>query len=79
LETLHGLLVIKNGHRITEGYFNGGAADRKDNRQSVTKSFVSAAALWEAFWPGDYMPLIVHFPLTSDPGTELNYSNLTSH
>ena len=134
LETLHGLLVIKNGHLIAEGYFNEGSVDRKDNRQSVTKSFISAlvgialdqghlssvdqkmmdffpefadqitdprkeqitirdmlkmrsgypweetdAALWEAFWPGDYMPLIVHFPLISDPGTEFNYSNLTSH
>jgi CubicO group peptidase (beta-lactamase class C family) len=37
------------------------------------------AALWEAFWPGDYMPLIVHVPLVNDPGAEHNYSNLTSH
>jgi CubicO group peptidase (beta-lactamase class C family) len=134
LETLYGLLVIKNGYLIAESYFNEGAVDRKDNRQSTTKSFISALvgivleqgylssvdqkmmdffpefagqitdprkeqitiremlkmrsgypweesddALWEAFWPGDYMPLIVDFPLTRDPGTEFQYSNLTSH
>jgi len=133
-ETLYGLLVIKDGHLIAERYFNEGGVDRKYNRQSVTKSFLSAlvgialeqgclssvdqkmmdffpefagqitdprkeqitirdmlkmrsgypweesdSALWEAFWPGDYMPLIVQFPLTRDPGTEFQYSNLTSH
>jgi len=36
-------------------------------------------ALWEALLSGDYSPLIVGFPLTSDPGTEFNYSGLTSH
>jgi CubicO group peptidase (beta-lactamase class C family) len=36
-------------------------------------------ALWEAMWTGDHVPLIVHFPLTSDPGTKFQYSNLTAH
>jgi CubicO group peptidase (beta-lactamase class C family) len=36
-------------------------------------------ALWEALLTGDYLPLIDHLPLTSDPGAEFQYSNLTSH
>jgi CubicO group peptidase (beta-lactamase class C family) len=42
LETLYGLLVIKNGYLVAEKYFHAGAVDRKDNRQSVTKSVTSA-------------------------------------
>ena len=134
LETLYGLLVIKDGHLIAEGYFNEGAVWRKYNVQSVTKSYTSALVgialdqgclssvdqkmmdffpefvgriheprkeqitirdmlqmrsgypweetdpvLWEALLSGDYLPLIADFPLISDPGTEFNYSNLTSH
>ena len=134
LDTLYGLLVIKNGHLIAEGYFNEGTVDRKNQLQSATKSYTSALvgialdqgclssvdqkmmdffpefagqiddprkeritirdmlqmrggypdeetdpALWEALLSGDYLPLIVGFPLTSDPGTEFNYSGLTSH
>jgi CubicO group peptidase (beta-lactamase class C family) len=40
--TLYGLLVIKNGHLIAEGYFNEGAVDQLSGRQSVTKSYTSA-------------------------------------
>ena len=134
LETLYGLLVIKNGHLIAEGYFNEGTVDRKNQQQSVTKSFTSALvgialdqgclssvdqkmldffpelvgqvddprkeqitirdmlqmrsgypweetdpALFEALLSADYLRLINSFPLTSDPGTEFQYSNLTSH
>jgi CubicO group peptidase (beta-lactamase class C family) len=39
----------------------------------------SDPALWKALLSGDYLPLIVGFPLVSDPGTEFHYSNLTSH
>jgi CubicO group peptidase (beta-lactamase class C family) len=39
----------------------------------------SDAALWEAFMTGEWVPLIVHVPLASDPRTEHEYSNLTSH
>ena len=134
LETLYGLLVIKNGHLIAEGYFNEGTVDRKNQQQSVTKSFTSSLvgialdqgclssvdqkmfeffpefvgqvddprkeqitirdmlqmrsgypweetdpALFEALLSADYLRLINSFPLTSDPGTEFQYSNLTSH
>ena len=134
LETLYGLLVVKNGHLIAEGYFNEGSVEQKDNRQSVTKSYISAlvgialdqgclssvdqkmidfipefagqiddprkeqitirdmlqmrsgypdeetdTALFEALLSGNYLPLIGGFPLTSGPGTEFQYSGLTSH
>jgi CubicO group peptidase (beta-lactamase class C family) len=137
LETLYGLLVIKNGQLIAEGYFNGGSVDEMFDRASATKSFTSAlvgialdqGCLSSAdqkmidFFPefagelddprkeqitiqdllqmrGGYpdeeytppymeilyfsdnwhhIPHLVDFPLTSEPGTEFAYSNLTSH
>ncbi|MHC4720663.1 MAG: serine hydrolase domain-containing protein [Planctomycetota bacterium] len=42
LETLYGLLVIKNGYLIAEGYFNEGSIEQVSGRQSVTKSYTSA-------------------------------------
>jgi CubicO group peptidase (beta-lactamase class C family) len=36
-------------------------------------------ALWEGLLSGRYVPLIEEFPLTADPGTEFQYSNLTSN
>ena len=44
METLYGLLVIKNGHLIAEGYFNEGSVEQKARLQSATKSFTSALA-----------------------------------
>jgi hypothetical protein len=139
LETLYGLLVIKNGYLIAEGYFNKGSVEQESNRQSVTKSYTSALVgialdqgclsgvdqkmmdffpeladqitdprkeqitiqdmlqmrsgypdeertspymsilFWNASWPFTWLPHLVDFPLTSDPGTEFAYSNLTSH
>lgn len=134
LETLYGLLVIKNGYLIAESYFNEGVVDQKARVQSVTKSYTSALvgialdqgylssvdqkmmdffpelidsisdprkeqitirdllqmragypweetdpALWEGLLSGNYLPLIDEFPLISDPGTEFNYSNLSSN
>jgi len=139
LETLYGLLVIKNGYLIAEGYFNEGSVEQLSNRQSTTKSFTSALvgiALDQGYlssvdqkmmdffpefvgqlddprkeqitiqdmlqmragypfeeheppyfdilfisdnWPFTWLPHLVDFPLTSDPGTEFGYSNLTSH
>ena len=137
LETLYGLLVIKNGQLIAEGYFNGGSIDELFDRASATKSFTSALvgiALDQGclssvdqkmmdFFPefasqikdsrkaeitirdllqrrGGYpdeeytppymeslffsdnwhlIPHLVDFPLTNDPGSQFQYSNLTSH
>jgi CubicO group peptidase (beta-lactamase class C family) len=42
LPTLYGVLVVKNGRLVAEGYFNDGAIDRRYARQSVTKSYTSA-------------------------------------
>ena len=42
LETIKGLLVVKNGILIAEGYFNGGSVDEMFDRASATKSFTSA-------------------------------------
>jgi CubicO group peptidase (beta-lactamase class C family) len=39
----------------------------------------SDQALWEAVWSGDYDHLVIDFPLTDDPGTSFQYSNLTAH
>jgi hypothetical protein len=134
LETLYGLLVIKNGRLIAEKYFNEGSVEQLSKRASVTKSYTSALvgialdqgclssvdqkmidffpevtnqitdprkkqikirdmlqmragypweetdpALWEALWSGSYLNDIFDFPLTCNPGTEFQYSNLTSH
>jgi CubicO group peptidase (beta-lactamase class C family) len=134
LETLYGLLVIKNGHLVAEKYFNEGSIEQKARLQSATKSVTSALvgialdqgclssveqrlldffpevagqitdprkeqitirdmlqmragfpweethpALWEGLLSGRYVPLIEAFPLVTDPGTEFDYSNLTSN
>ncbi len=42
METLYGLLVIKNGYLIAEGYFNNGGVEQLSGRQSATKSYASA-------------------------------------
>ena len=34
---------------------------------------------WKAIWSGSYIDKIVSFPLSADPGTEFQYSNLTSN
>jgi CubicO group peptidase (beta-lactamase class C family) len=36
-------------------------------------------ALWDDLLSGHYSPLIEEFPLVADPGTEFNYSNLSSN
>jgi CubicO group peptidase (beta-lactamase class C family) len=134
LETIYGLLVIKNGCLVAEKYFNGGSVDQKVRLASVTKSYTSALVgiaidqgylssvdqkmidffpelagqvtdkrkeqitigdmlkmragypweemteehfkiLYTGFRPG----LLINFPLTMDPGSGFQYSNLTSH
>ena len=138
LETLYGLLVIKDGYLIAEDYFNEGAVARKNFLQSITKSVTSALvgmALEQGYlssldqkmmdffpefadqitdprkeqitirdllqmragYPDEerespyldllffvpnwrvWLPHLVDFPLSSDPGAEFRYSNLTSH
>ena len=42
LESLYGLVVVKNGKLIAEDYFNEGSVDQLSGRQSITKSVLSA-------------------------------------
>ncbi len=42
LESLYGLLVIKNGYLVAEKYFHGASVDQLSSRASVTKSITSA-------------------------------------
>ena len=42
LETLYGLLVIKNDHLIAEGYFNEGSVEQLSALHSATKSYTSS-------------------------------------
>jgi hypothetical protein len=134
MEKLYGLLVVKNGYLIAEGYFNEGSVRKKALLQSVTKSYTSAlvgialhqgylssvnqkmmdffpelanqindprktqitirdmlqmragyqweessAKLFEILYKGFRPSHLVDFPLIHDPGTDFNYSNLTSH
>ena len=135
LQNLYGLLVVRNGNLIAEGYFNGGAIERETGLASATKSITSALVgiaidqgivsgvdqkmtdffpefadqiidsrkgqitigellrmrsgyPWEERTPpymemilssDDWVPFVVEFPLTSDPGTQFGYSNLNSH
>ena len=42
LETIYGLLIVKNGHLVAEAYFNDGVRDEEVLVQSVSKSYISA-------------------------------------
>jgi CubicO group peptidase (beta-lactamase class C family) len=53
--------------------------DMLQMRSGYPNEETGGPALWEALLSGDYMPLILGIPLTSDPGTEFQYSGLTSH
>jgi CubicO group peptidase (beta-lactamase class C family) len=134
VESIRGLLVVKGGKLIGEGYFNGGSVERMDNRHSVTKSYTSALVglaleqgclssvdqkmidffpelddqvkdprkkqmtlqqmlqmragypweestpeLFELLYAGFRPSNLVDVPLVYDPGTDMQYSNLTSH
>lgn len=35
--------------------------------------------LWEGLLSGDFLSMMVHYPLISDPGAEFHYSNVSSH
>jgi CubicO group peptidase (beta-lactamase class C family) len=41
-DTLHALLIVKNGYLIAEAYFHGGSIDQETRIQSATKSYTSA-------------------------------------
>jgi len=69
LETLRGLLVIKNGQLVAEGYFNDGSIDQKARLQPVTKSFTSALvglAIDQGLIGGISDFMLDHFPEVAD-------------
>jgi CubicO group peptidase (beta-lactamase class C family) len=134
VETVHGLLVVKDGYLIAEKYFHGWEFWQKARLQSVTKSYTSALVgialergclhsvdqrmieffpelanrikdprkkqitirqmlqmragypweessqeLFEMLYHGFRPSLLVDVPLVRDPGSGMEYSNLTAH
>jgi len=134
VETIHSLLVIKNGYLVAEGYFHGGSMDQATRVQAATKSYTSALVgialeqgclssldqkmmeffpeladqikdprkneitirqmlqmragypweesspeLFELLYHGFRPSNLVDVPLVRDPGSDFDYSNLTSH
>jgi CubicO group peptidase (beta-lactamase class C family) len=73
LKTLYGLVVIKNGYLIAEGYFNGSSVEQKIRTQSATKSFTSALvgiALDQGHLTSLDQKLVDFFPEIADQVTD---------
>jgi CubicO group peptidase (beta-lactamase class C family) len=80
LETIYGLLVIKNSHLIAEWYFNKGSVEQKARLQSVTKSFTSALvgiALDQGLLSSVDQKMIDFFPEVADKITDLRKKRIT--
>jgi CubicO group peptidase (beta-lactamase class C family) len=80
LETIHSLLVIKNGYLVAEDYFNGGSIDQKDRLQSATKSITSALvgiALDQGLLLSVDQKMLEFFPEISDQITDPRKKQIT--
>ena len=80
LETLFGLLVIKNGYLIAEGYFNEGSVDQLSGRQSTTKSVTSALvgiALDQGYLSSLDQKMIDFFPEFADQIDDMRKEEIT--
>ena len=80
LETIYGLLVIKNGYLVAEKYFNKGSVDQLSKRASVTKSYISALfgiVLNKGFLSGIDQKMIDFFPEVSDRITDTRKKLIT--
>lgn len=80
LETLYGLLVIKNGYLIAEKYFHEGSARQKARLQSVTKSYTSALvgiALEQGCLSSVDQKMIDFFPELADQITDPRKKEIT--
>jgi CubicO group peptidase (beta-lactamase class C family) len=80
LETIYGLLVIKNNHLIAERYFNKGSVEQKARLQSVTKSFTSTLvgiALDQGLLLSVDQKMIDFFPEVADKITDLRKKQIT--
>ena len=88
LDTLYGLLVIKNGKLVAEQYFNSSSIDDRVYLASVTKSFTSALvgiALEQECIPNLDVRLVDFFPEYADQledprkGDTVSYTHLRAH
>ena len=80
LETLYGLLVIKDGSLIAEQYFNGGAVDGKTLIQSASKSYISALvgiAIEQGCLSSIDQKMIEFFPEVADEVTDPRKREIT--
>jgi len=80
LETIYGLLVIKNSHLIAERYFNKGSVKQKARIQSATKSITSALvgiALDQGLLSSLDMRMIDFFPEVADKITDPRKKQIT--
>jgi CubicO group peptidase (beta-lactamase class C family) len=80
LETLYGLLVVKNGYLIAEGYFNEGSIEQKALMQSASKSYVSALigiALDQGCLSSVEQKMIDFFPEFADQITDPRKKQIT--
>jgi CubicO group peptidase (beta-lactamase class C family) len=80
LERLYGLLVIKNGYLVAEGYFNEGSLEQKARIQSVTKSYTSALvgiALEQGCLSSLDQKMIDFFPEVADRITDPRKKEIT--
>jgi len=80
LSNLYGLLIVKDGHLISEGYFNDGAVDRQTGLASVTKSYTSALvgiALDQGCLQSVDQKMIDFFPEFADQITDPRKAQIT--
>ena len=80
LETIYGLLVIKNSYLVAERYFNKGSVEQQARLQSVTKSVTSALvgiALDQGLLSSVDQKMIDVFPEVADRITDSRKRQIT--
>jgi len=80
MERLYGLLIVKNGHLVAEGYFNEGSVEQKALLQSVGKSYTSALtgiALEQGYLSGMDQKMLDFFPEFVDKITDPRKKQIT--
>jgi CubicO group peptidase (beta-lactamase class C family) len=80
LETIYGLLVVKNGYLIAEDYFNGATISDTCLLQSVSKSIVSTLigiALKNDILPEVEAKMLDYFPAYADSVTDSRKQEIT--
>jgi len=80
LETIHSLLVIKDGELVASRFYRLGEQDRQQNVQSVTKSWVGALvgiAIEQGCLPGVDTPMMTYFPELADKVRDPRKNDIT--